>query len=62
MAVARFPSDDNAMLCTSGFVDDVIFYRIAPVGQNQTKDCLFGGVRHWRQRERSLVSMLALFV
>jgi len=38
--MVRSFSDDNTMLCTSGFVDDVTFSHNGPYGQNQLDDIM----------------------
>jgi len=46
--------------CTSGFVDDVMFSRMGPIGQNQSDDVMFGRVRQTTTRGRSLLSPIVL--
>jgi len=44
VAVARSP----LTLCTSGFVDDVMFYTIGPMGQNQARRYVHKKFVRWR--------------
>jgi len=60
VAVALFSFDDNAMLCTSGFVDDVMFDHNRPdkgdANRTYTQNDSAGG-----RTEESLISTIALF-
>ena len=45
VAVARSSYDDNAMLCTSGFADDVMFYHNGASGPDTNTTRMFRRVR-----------------
>ena len=60
--VARSCFDGNAILCTSGFVNDVMFsiHIIEQMGSIRRRVC-FVEFAKWRDRERSLPSPTASY-
>jgi len=52
-------SDGNAIHCTSGFVDDVMFPYNGVIDPNQRRHACFAHFARWRHRGRSLPSTTA---